>query len=84
MVDFKGTHFLQSVILYAVFFYVRYSVSYRDLQEIVAEHAGREVNSSAPVIDSRSVKAPVAGNRGFDANKKIVGRKRHIAVATDA
>ncbi|MFB8344810.1 IS6 family transposase [Brucella cytisi] len=37
MVDFKGTHFPKSVILYAVFFYVRYSVSYLDLQEIMAE-----------------------------------------------
>lgn len=36
-VDFKGAHFPKSVILYAVFFYVRYSVSYRDLQEILAE-----------------------------------------------
>jgi len=37
MVDFKGVHFPKSVILYAVFFYVRYAVSYRDLQEIMAE-----------------------------------------------
>ena len=37
MVDFKGTHFPKSVILYAVFFYVHYSVSYRDFQEIMAE-----------------------------------------------
>ena len=36
-VDFKGAHFPTSVILYAVFFYVRYPVSYRDLQEIMAE-----------------------------------------------
>lgn len=36
-VDFKGAHFPKSVILYAVFFYVRYSVSYHDLQEILAE-----------------------------------------------
>lgn len=36
-IDFKGAHFPKSVILYAVFFYVRYSVSYRDLQEIMAE-----------------------------------------------
>lgn len=36
-VDFKGAHFPKSVILYAVFFYVRYPVSYRDLQEILAE-----------------------------------------------
>lgn len=32
-----GAHFPQSVILLAVFFYVRYSVSYRDLEEIMAE-----------------------------------------------
>ncbi len=37
VVDFEGTHFPNSVVLYAVFFYVRYPVSYRDLQEIMAE-----------------------------------------------
>lgn len=37
MVDFKGMHFPKSAILYAMFFYVCYPVSYRDLQEIMAE-----------------------------------------------
>ncbi|BCH67504.1 IS6 family transposase (plasmid) [Agrobacterium vitis] len=37
MVDFKGSHYPKEVILYAVFFYVRYAVSYRDLEEIMAE-----------------------------------------------
>ncbi len=37
MVDFKGAHFPKSVLLHAVFFCVRYPVSYRDLQEILAE-----------------------------------------------
>lgn len=32
-IDFKGAHFPKSVILYAVYFYVRYPGSYRDLQE---------------------------------------------------
>ena len=36
-IDFKGAHFPKSAILYAVFFYVRYSVSYREIQEIMAE-----------------------------------------------
>ena len=44
---------------------------------------GREESPSAGVIDSQSVKAPSAGVRGYDAGKKIVGRKRHIAVDTD-
>src|SRR5208283_562238 len=47
------------------------------------ERAGREANPSAGVIDSQSVKAPQAQTRGYDAGKKIVGRKRHIAVDTD-
>ena len=38
-VDFKGAHFPKSVILYAVLFYVHYPVSYRDLQEILAERS---------------------------------------------
>ncbi|MFG6661307.1 IS6 family transposase [Sulfitobacter sp. 915] len=37
MVSFKGAQFPQDVILHAVFFYVRYGVSYRDLEEILAE-----------------------------------------------
>jgi putative transposase len=37
MISFKGTHFPKDVILHAVFFYVRYGVSYRDLEEIMAE-----------------------------------------------
>ena len=35
-INFKGNHFPKSVILFAVFFYVRYGVSYRDLEEIMA------------------------------------------------
>jgi hypothetical protein len=45
--------------------------------------AGREASPSAAGIDSQSVTAPAVRERGFDAVKKIVGRKRHIAVDTD-
>ncbi len=37
MISFKGAQFPREVILFAVFFYVRYTVSYRDLEEIMAE-----------------------------------------------
>jgi transposase len=47
------------------------------------EVARREASPSGGVIDSQSVKAPYAKERGYDAGKKIVGRKRHIAVDTD-
>jgi putative transposase len=43
MIDFKGNHYPKDVIMYAVFFYVRYAVSYRDLEEIMAER-GIEVD----------------------------------------
>jgi putative transposase len=37
VISFKGAHFPKDIVLYAVFFYVRYGVSYRDLEEIMAE-----------------------------------------------
>ena len=36
-ISFKGAHFPKDVILRAVFFYLRYGVSNRDLEEIMAE-----------------------------------------------
>jgi transposase len=47
------------------------------------DRAGREASPTAAVVDSQSVKAPSAETRGYDAAKKIVGRKRHIAVDSD-
>ncbi|MFT8520603.1 IS5 family transposase [Gluconobacter oxydans] len=47
------------------------------------EQADREASPTAAVIDNQSIKAPHAKTKGYDAGKKIVGRKRHIAVDTD-
>ena len=47
------------------------------------EAEGREPVPTAVVVDSQSVKSTEAGGpRGFDAAKKIKGRKRQIAVDT--
>ena len=47
------------------------------------EAHGREASPSGGVPDSQTIKAPHSKSRGCDANKKTVGRKRHIAVDTD-
>ena len=56
-----------------------------ELRRQVRIAAGRKPEPTAAVIDSQSVKAAETvgkASRGYDAGKKINGRKRHIAVDT--
>jgi len=53
------------------------------LRDRVRQVAGRKTAPTAAIIDSQSVKAAeevARASRGYDAGKKINGRKRHIAV----
>src|SRR6266705_650873 len=51
------------------------------LRDCLRKAEGRKVAPTAAIVDSQSVKTgDHAGERGYDAAKKIVGRKRHVAV----
>ena len=48
------------------------------------EKAGRQASPKLGIVDAQSDKCDAPkGERGYDAAKKVVGRKRHIAVDTD-
>lgn len=94
MIDFKGVHYPRAVILYAVFFYLRYAVSYRDLEEIMAErgvevdHAtlNRWVVKFAPLIASRAQerKRPTATSWRMDETYiKVKGQWTYLYRAVD-
>ncbi len=72
-IDFKGVHYPKDVILFAVFFYVRYAVSYRDLEVIMAErgvdvdHAtlSRWVVKFAPMVAAEAQRRKSATDRSW-------------------
>lgn len=55
----------------------------QSLRKRVRTQSGKAENPSAAIIDSQSVKTDEqAESKGFDAGKKVKGRKRHILVDT--
>ena len=73
MISFKGVQFPKDVILFAVFFSARYTVSYRDLEEIMAERGARVdhatlnrwVGRYCPLISANARRRKVAVDRSW-------------------
>jgi putative transposase len=94
MIDFKGMHFPKDVILFAVFFYLRYPVSYRDLEEIMEERGvdvdhgtlNRWVVKFAPLmaVQAQSRKKPTAVSWRMDETYiKVKGKWTYYYRAVD-
>ena len=69
MISFSGAQFPKDVILYAVFFYVRYSVSYRDVEEIFAE---RNVKVDHSTLNRWVIKYSSSLALAAKKNKRVV------------
>src|SRR6476620_9071000 len=87
--DFKGRHFQASLIVQAVSWYLRYPLSYRDIEELFLErglpvdHAilNRWVLAYAPLIERRlrSFRKPHCGSIRIDETYiKIRGQWRYL------
>ena len=93
-ISFKGAQYPRSVILFAVFFYLRYPVSYRDLEEIMAErgvkvaHAtlNRWVVKYAPLLAGRAQvckRAMAMSWRADETYIKVRGKWTYLYHAVD-
>ena len=70
-ISFKGRHFFKDIILMAVRWYVAYSLSYRDIEELMAE---RGIKVDHATINRWVIKYSPALLKAFRSKKKSVNR----------
>ena len=64
---FKGSHFPKCIVLQAIYWYLRYALSYRDIEELVLE---RGVNIDHSTIQ-RWVEIYGDARRGLSEKEKV-------------
>ena len=85
--DFKGRHFEAALIAQAVSWYLRYPLSYRDIEELFLERGlegdhstlNRWVLAYAPVIEKRlrQFRKPHCGSIRIDETLYLIGASDH-------
>src|SRR5215216_3110988 len=81
--DFKGRHYEATLILQAVSWYLRYPLSYRDIEELFRER-GLEVDHSTLKRRLRPFRRPHCGSIRIDETYvKVRGRWRYLYRAID-
>ncbi len=94
MISLKGCHFPNDAVLYAVYFCLRYTVSNRDLEEIMAEGGvkvdhttlNRWVVKYSPILSTRaqSKKRPTLSSWSMDETYiRVRGKWMHLYRAVD-
>ena len=85
MISFKGKHYPNDVILFAVFFYLRYAVSYHDLEEIMQERGvdvdhstlNRWVIEYAPLLAEEVQKRKAPTSRSWRMDETYIKVRGH-------
>lgn len=94
MDDFKGSHYPKEVVLNTVFFYIRYAISYRDLEEIMVErgvavdHAtlNRWVVKYSPLIAGRAQRRKSVASSSWRMDEtyiQVKGKRTYFYRAVD-
>jgi transposase-like protein len=92
---FRGRHFEDAIILLCVRWYLRYSLTYRDLEEIMAERnlsvdhvtIWRSVQRCAPVLNQRVRREMRPSNRSWrvdDTYVKVAGSSAYLYRVVDS
>jgi len=75
VINFKGRHFMEEIILMAIRWYLAYALSYRDIEELMQE---RGINIDHATVNRWVIEYAPQLSEQFKHKKKAVGGSWHI------